>query len=75
MWVYFVVMAIATVAAYALAPGATDVSPSTVEDSDIPTADEGGAIPVVFGTVVVKSSNIVWYGDLGYKAVKSSGGK
>lgn len=75
MWTYFIVAAIATIAAYALTPSVASQPPSTLEDSNVPTATEGGAVPVVFGTYVVKSANIVWYGDLGYKAVKADGGK
>ncbi len=30
---------------------------------DVPTAREGDNIPVVFGTVVIKESNVIWYGD------------
>lgn len=75
MWAYFIVAAIATIAAYAMQPKATTQKPATLESSDIPTADVGTAIPVVFGTYVVKSPNIVWYGDLGYKAIRSKGGK
>lgn len=41
---------------------------------DIPTAEEGGSIPVIFGTCMVKSSNVVWYGDSDTKPIKSGGG-
>jgi hypothetical protein len=30
----------------------------------VPTADEGAVIPVVFGTALITSPNVVWYGDL-----------
>ena len=35
-----------------------------------PTAEEGRAIPVVFGTVLLKGGNITWYGDLKATAIK-----
>lgn len=41
---------------------------------DIPTADEGGAIPVVFGTCIVKTSNVIWYGDPSTTPIESEGG-
>ncbi len=50
-------------------------SPGNLKDFDIPTADESRPIPVVFGTVLVKGSNVVWYGDLKTKKIKKSGGK
>lgn len=30
---------------------------------EVPTAEEGGNIPVCFGTNLVKQSNVIWYGD------------
>lgn len=41
---------------------------------DAPTAEEGGTIPVIFGTCIVKQSNVVWYGDSSTQAIKSKGG-
>ena len=41
---------------------------------DTPTAEEGSSIPVIFGTVVVKSSNVIWYGDAMTTEIKSGGG-
>lgn len=41
---------------------------------DIPTADEGGPIPVIFGTCMTKQSNVVWYGDASTEPIMSSGG-
>lgn len=45
---------------------------------DIPTAEQGKPIPVIFGTCIVKSSNVVWYGDARTEPIKSksaAGGK
>lgn len=49
---------------------ATSNDASTLEDFDMPTADDGKQMPVIFGTVTLKSSNIVWYGDLDYKKIE-----
>lgn len=38
--------------------------PSGIGDFNLPTAQEGRAVPVAFGTVHVKGPNVVWYGDL-----------
>ena len=70
---YIVVFIIALVVALAAAPKPATPKPATLTDLDLPTAEIGRAIPVVFGTVLLKSPNIVWYGDLGYTAVKSGG--
>src|ERR1700730_14960023 len=35
-----------------------------------PTAEEGRVIPVIFGTVLLKGANVVWYGDLKATPIK-----
>lgn len=42
---------------------------------EAPTAEEGRAIPVLFGTRDIKQANVVWYGDLRVSAIKKKGGK
>lgn len=39
---------------------------------DIPTAEEGRPVPVVFGTCIVKSSNVVWFGDPNTTPIRQS---
>ena len=75
MWVYLVVAVVVAVVAVAMAPRAPEPPPASLRDIEAPTAEEGRPIPVVFGTYVVKSPNIVWYGDLAYRKIKSKGGK
>ncbi len=41
---------------------------------DIPTAEEGRPVPVIFSTCMVKSSNVVWYGDANTAPIKQSAG-
>jgi hypothetical protein len=77
VWWFVVVLVIAVVAAsYSVSPKTPEPVPPTLKDIQAPTAEQGRPIPVVFGTYVVQSPNIVWYGDLGYKEIKqkSSGG-
>lgn len=59
----------------ALAPKPPQPKPAALEDFDIPVAEEGKAIPVVFGEVILKSPNLMWYGDLRSTAIKKKGGK
>lgn len=76
VWWFVVVLVIAVVAAaYAVSPKAPEPVPPTLKDIQAPTAEQGRPIPVVFGTYVIKSPNVVWYGDLEYVAVRSKGGK
>lgn len=44
-------------------------------DIQVPTAEEGREIPVLFGTRDIDGPNVVWYGDLKTVAIKSKGGK
>ena len=57
-----------------LAPHPHGPQPSALGDFSIPTASEGRAIPVVFGTVMIKGGNTVWWGDLKSKPIKLSAG-
>lgn len=75
MWPQLIIAVVLVILAVALAPKAPEPKPPSMEDIDMPTAEEGGAIPKVYGTYVVKSPNIIWYGDLGYQAVKTKSGK
>jgi len=77
LWVYLVLFIISTVLSYVLAPKPADMNaaPASLKDFSVPTAEEGRPIPVVFGTVVIREPNVVWYGDLYARPIKSKGGK
>lgn len=51
------------VVAYLLLPRPKQDKPEAAKDMDNPTADAGRPIPVVFGTVMVKGLNVLWFGD------------
>lgn len=75
-YVYYIVVLIA--AAYlsvALAPKPSPPKPASLEDFDVPTAEQGREIAVVFGTVTVTGPNVIWYGALGTQEIIKSGGK
>ena len=59
-----------TVLSALLAPRPPDRRPSNLEDFDLPTAEEGRDKPQIYGTVRITGSNVVWYGDLRYEAIK-----
>lgn len=75
MWVQLFSLVVSYVIQAALQPKAQAPKAAALSDFDTPTAEEGRAIPVVFGTVVVSGANCVWYGHLGKKAIKSKKGK
>jgi len=61
---YLAVLVIGSLVAYALAPKPPKSKPPTLEDFDLPTAEEGRSIPWIFGTYRITDPNIIWYGDL-----------
>jgi hypothetical protein len=69
-WEAVIYLIIATVISIALAPKPPKPKAAALEDFDLPTAEEGRPIPVVFGKCRITGSNILWYGDLGTKAIK-----
>lgn len=76
MWVQLAWMVVMMVVSYAISQSMQPKPQKPVAGQlDVPTAEEGGSIPVCFGTNVCKQSNIIWYGDAGTKAIKSKGGK
>lgn len=72
---YIAVLLIASYVAYALAPKPPKPKPASLSDFDIPTAEEGRPLPMIFGTHLVRGPNVIWYGDLGTEAIKSKTSK
>lgn len=71
MWFLAAVFVVSAIVSYAVAslsvPSASSTpprKPAGLGDFNVPTAEEGREIPVIFGTVEQHSPNIVWYGDL-----------
>ena len=58
------------IAAYLLAPKPKREQPSATRNLDDPTAEAGREIPVVFGTLTVKSPNCLWFGEKSSNAYK-----
>lgn len=74
-WEYLVILLISVIISVALAPKPTQPKPAALADFDIPVAEEGKEIPVIFGTCDIKDSNVLWYGDLQVEPILKSGGK
>lgn len=75
MWFQIFSLIVSYIIQVALQPKPQAPKAASLADFDVPTAEEGRPIPVVFGTVVITGANCVWYGDLGKKAIKSKKGK
>lgn len=61
-----------TVVSALLSPHPHGPQPSALGDFSIPTAQEGRAIPVVYGTVKIAGGNTVWWGDLKVRPIQPS---
>lgn len=70
-----VVLVVASVISYALAPKPPVPTPPSLQDFTVPTAEDGRPVPVIFGEVWVTGSNVLWYGDLATSPIQKSGGK
>lgn len=64
MWLQLFLFVLSSFVQAALAPKPPKPKAAGIGEIDVATAEEGRPIPVIFGTVLLKSPNIVWYGDL-----------
>ena len=71
-WVMLLIY-VATTVISALLAAKNKVRPSPLGDFQFPTAEEGRAIPVIFGTVKLTGGNTVWWGDLRSSTIKAGG--
>ena len=70
------IMIVASYLAQALAPKPKQPIAASLYDFNVPTADDGTPVPVIFGTVWITGFNVLWYGALRTTPVKAaSGGK
>lgn len=58
------------VLSYLIMPKPKGPKPPETKDIDDPVAEAGKPIPVVFGTVIVKGLNVLWFGDKGHRKFK-----
>lgn len=72
MWVNLILFVISAIVSYLLQPKPPNAAPGKVE---IPTAEEGRKIGVLFGSRWIKGPHIFWWGDIRTTPIKSKGGK
>lgn len=75
VWWYIVVFIVALAVGLAMQPKPQSQPPAGLGEFQVPTAEEGREIPVLFGTRELEGPNVVWYGHLNTVAVKKKGGK
>lgn len=73
--VQIIIMIVSAYLSWALAPKPPAPKPAILDDFDVPQAEEGRPIGVVFGNVIIKSPTLVWWGDLSTEKIKKSQGK
>lgn len=74
MWFTFFMWVCSSIVSALLAPKPPDAKASSTGDFDVPTAEEGRPIGLIFGTCKVSGPNVTWWGDLKVKAIKASTG-
>lgn len=72
---FFLQLVISVVISMFTAPKPVTPKPATLDSFDMPTAEPGRNLPIIFGEVLMEDPNVVWYGDLGYRKIKSKSGK
>ena len=73
--IYMLILAACTAAAYFLTPKAKrppDPAAASPDDFEFPTAQEGKAIPVLFGTKRIKGLNVIDWGNVRSVKVEES---
>jgi len=75
MWWYVALFIVSYAVVYATRPKIQPQKPAGIDEFQVPTAEAGREIPVLFGTKDLNGPNVVWYGDLRTSAIKKKGGK
>jgi hypothetical protein len=61
--IMIIMMIMAAIMAMVFKPKVTPVYAAGLSDFQVPRAEAGSPVPVIFGTVRLKGPNVVWYGD------------
>lgn len=75
IYALIIAVIVALIVSFAMVPKPQTTPPSGLNDIQLPEAEVGASIPVLFGTKNISGSNVVWYGDLRTVAIKKKGGK
>lgn len=67
MWASIIYEIVILVLTIALAPKPPTPRAAGISDFQLPTADQGRPVPVLFGTCNITGANVVWYGALNAK--------
>lgn len=68
--VQLAIMIAIQIIAYIIMPKPKTPKPEAAKDLENPTAEAGRPVPVVFGSMLIKSPNILWFGEKSMKTRK-----
>lgn len=72
---FLIIFIVALAVAVAVQPKQPTPKPAGLADINVPTAEPGRPVQFAFGEVVLEDPNVVWYGDLTYRKIKTKSGK
>ncbi len=71
-WLQLAFYVVTLALSVALAPKPPRNRPATLEDFELPTAEEDRPVPILFGTKRITGPNVLWFGDLSVSKLKKS---
>jgi hypothetical protein len=74
-WIYIIELIVAIIAVVALTPKPQNAAPASLQDFDVPTAEDGREVIDICGTVWIDDPNVIWYGDLSTFPIRADSGK
>lgn len=75
-WVYIAMLVLSLAVSYAMRPKTEHAKPLALEDFQVPVAEEGRDVCVIFGTVWIADPSVIDYGNLRSEPpIKAPGGK
>ena len=74
-WVQIGLFLLSLAITYLLMPKPQTQPPPGLGEVNVPTAEEGRELPVLFGTKELRGPNVVWWGDVKTRPHKVSQGK
>ncbi len=70
MWPQLILMVISMAISYVCRPKPQNAKPPTIGDYNVPTAEDGKVLGVLFGTKKIEDPNCVWWGDVRTTPIK-----
>lgn len=74
VWVQIAIAVVTIAISYALAPKPPKPQNALPGEVEVPKAPRGEPIPVVFGTVWLKKSGVLYWGDKSTRKIEEGGG-